>query len=356
MQASRTKWIVTAIVLAAALVGTYVWNQSRIAGPGEGFISANGRIEATEVDIATRLPGRLETIFVSEGSFVEAGQPLARMQVDSLIAQRAEAEAYLQQAKDALSSQEAVVAARISELEAAKARVAQYESELNLAQQRLARSETLARQGATPQQTLDDHRTALLSTRALLTAAQAQVTAASAAVDAARAQLQGARSAVKAAQATVERIQTDIDDSTLKAPRSGRVQYLIAQPGEVLGAGGKIMNLVDLSDVYMTFFLPETVAGRIALRTPVHLVLDAAPEYVIPAEVSFVSSVAQFTPKTVETASERQKLMFRVRARIDRELLRKHLRQVKTGLPGVAWIRLDDDVEWPEQLRIRVPE
>jgi HlyD family secretion protein len=116
------------------------------------------------------------------------------------------------------------------------------------------------------------------------------------------------------------------------------------------------MNVIDLSDVYMTFFLPERAAGKVALGTEVRLVLDAAPEYVIPAEVSFVASVAQFTPKTVETADERQKLMFRVRARIDPVLLKKHLARVKTGLPGVGWVRLDPEVPWPPNLTIKVPE
>ena len=136
----------------------------------------------------------------------------------------------------------------------------------------------------------------------------------------------------------------------------GRVQVRVAQPGEVLGAGGRVLNLIDLSDVYITFFLPGTVAGRVALGSEVRIILDAAPEYVIPATVSFVASAAQFTPKTVETASERQKLMFRVRAQISQELLREHLNQVKTGLPGVAWIKLDANAEWPQNLSVRVPE
>jgi HlyD family secretion protein len=105
----------------------------------------------------------------------------------------------------------------------------------------------------------------------------------------------------------------------------------------------------------MVFFLPETVAGNVALGSEVRIVLDAAPNYVIPAKVSFVSSTAQFTPKTVETASERQKLMFRVKANIDRELLKKHLKQVKTGLPGVAWLKLNSQAEWPKKLTLRVP-
>ena len=134
------------------------------------------------------------------------------------------------------------------------------------------------------------------------------------------------------------------------------MQFRLAQPGEVLGAGGKVLNLVDLSDVYMSFFLPETVAGRIALGSDVRIVLDAAPNMVIPAKVSFVSATAQFTPKTVETASERQKLMFRIKARIDPELLQKHLNQVKTGLPGQAYVLAEPGAQWPANLQVKLPE
>jgi ABC-2 type transport system permease protein len=94
------------------------------------------------------------------------------------------------------------------------------------------------------------------------------------------------------------------------------VQYRIAEPGEVMGEGGRVLNLVDLSDVYMTFFLPTAQAGRVTLGSEVRLVLDAAPQYVIPARATFVADVAQFTPKTVETQIEREKLVFRIKAHI----------------------------------------
>jgi hypothetical protein len=190
--------------------------------------------------------------------------------------------------------------------------------ELDAAQRRLARSQTLSQEGAASIQELDDDRARVRGAQATLAASKAQAAAARAAVEAAKAQLVGAQSSVHAATASINRIEADIRDSELRAPRDGRVQYRVAQPGEVLGAGGRVLNMIDLSDVYMTFFLPETVAGRVALGSEVRLVLDAAPEYVIPAKVSFVASAAQFTPKTVETASERQKLMFRVRRRSTR--------------------------------------
>jgi HlyD family secretion protein len=189
-----------------------------------------------------------------------------------------------------------------------------------------------------------------------LIAARAQVRAAQAAIEAAQAQVIGAGSSATAAQAAVARVEADIADSLLKSPRDGRVQYRIAEPGEVLGGGGRVLNVVDLGDVYMTFFLPETAVGKVPLGSEVHLVLDAAPQYVIPATVSYVASTAQFTPKTVETAIERQKLMFRVKARINRDLLERHLKLIKTGLPGMAWLKLDPQAQWPANLSVKVPE
>jgi HlyD family secretion protein len=350
-------WLIPAVIAVALVVtGGAAWMMLRPKGPGAGFISGNGRIEATEIDVATKLPGRVQEIMVNEGDFVHAGQPLAQMQLDVLDAQRDEARARHREAVNAVASAKAQVAVRQSDKAALQAVVGQRASELDAAQRRLARSETLSREGAASIQELDDDRARTRSAQAALIAAHAEVSAAQAAIEAAQAQVIGAGSSVAAAAATVARIEADIADSQLKSPRDGRVQYRIAEPGEVLGGGGRVLNLVDLGDVYMTFFLPETVVGRVALGSEVHIVLDAAPQYVIPATVSYVSSTAQFTPKTVETASERQKLMFRVKARISRELLEKHLTLVKTGLPGMAWLKLDPHVQWPANLGVKVPE
>ncbi len=344
----------TLVLLLIAAAGYVGWTSLNGKDGGDGFVSGNGRIEATEVDVATRLPGRVEDILVGEGAFVQAGQELARMQGDSLEAQRDEASARRRQALDAVKGAQAQVAMRASDHQAAQALVGQRESELDAAARRLSRSETLAAEGASSQQELDDDRARERSIQAALVAARAQVDAAQAALDAARTQVTGARSAVSAMDATAARIDVELEDCVLKAPRAGRVQFLIAQPGEILGPGGKVLSLVDLSDVYMSFFLPETIAGRVAIGSEARLVLDAAPQFVIPARVSFVSSTAQFTPKTVETESERQKLMFRVKAQIDRDLLQKHLQQVKTGLPGVAWVKIDPNASWPAALTVKV--
>ena len=349
MNNQTLKKLLPVILVIGVGVATWAgWQKLQPQGPGPGFVSGNGRVEATEIAIASKIAGRVTEILVNEGDFVTTGQVLARMQVDSLEAQRDEAEARLQQAEQMVSGAVAQVALRESDHQAVQAAVIQRASDLDAAERRLARSETLSKEGASSGQELDDDRARVASARAALAASKAQVGAAQAAIVAAQAQVTAYESSVRAAAATKARIKVDLADCELKAPRDGRVQFRIVQPGEVIGAGGKVLNMIDLSDVYMTFFLPETVAGRVAVGSDVRVVLDAAPKYAIPAKVSFVASTAQFTPKTVETASERQKLMFRVKARADRELMLKHIEQVKTGLPGVAWVRLDEQAEWPK--------
>lgn len=347
-------WIAAALVLGVGAI--FAWQRYGANNEDTSLASGNGRIEATEIDVATKIAGRIKEILVREGDFVTAGQVVAKMDTDVLEAQLREAEAQLQRAQSAVATARSQLVQRRSEKAAALAVVRQHEAELNVAQKRLARTLSLAAEDMVAQQKVDDDRAQVQSATAAVATTRAQVAAAEAAIVTAQTQIAGAESAIEAAQASVQRIQADIADSALKAPRDGRVQYRVAQPGEVLGAGGRVLNLVDLSDVYMTFFLPTTQAGRVALGTEVRLVLDAAPQYVIPARVSFVADVAQFTPKTVETELEREKLMFRIRAHIPPELLKEHITQVKTGLPGVAYVRLSPTVEWPEKLAVRIPQ
>lgn len=356
-QATQKTWLIRGgIVAALAAVALLLWVLFKPSELPEGIVSGNGRLEAVEIDIAAKTPGRIRDIVADEGQLVKAGEVVAHMDVETLNAQLMEAQAQLAQALNSVEIAHSQVSQRESERASALAVVRQREAELNAARKRLGRSITLAREGATPAQERDDNQAAAEGAAATVEAARAQLAAVDAAIAAARSQVIGARSNVDAVQATITRIKADITDSDLRAPRSGRIQYRVAQPGEVVAGGGRVMNIVDLSDVYMTFFLPETVAGRVRIGSDVRLVLDAAPEYVIPAKISFVADVAQFTPKTVETESERQKLMFRVRAKIDPALLKRHITLVKTGLPGMAYVRLDPKVAWPDKLAKTVKE
>lgn len=321
--------LLAALAVAAAAGGYYAYQRLREPALPAGFASGNGRVEATEYDIATKRAGRLAEVAVREGDTVTRGQVLARIDSADLVAQRRAAEAELARAREARA--------------VAVATVAQRKTEANLARTELRRVQTLFEKHVSSEQTLDQARTRS-------EAADAAQRAASESVDAAQA-------SIASAEANVARIQVDVDDSTLVAPVAGRVLYRLAEPGEVLGAGGKVVTLIDLVDVFMTIFLPTGEAGRVRVGSDARVVLDAAPEFVIPASVSFVAPEAQFTPKEVETRTEREKLMFRVKVRIPPELLEKHAEKVKTGLPGVAYVRLGPDMaEWPPSLAVRLPE
>ncbi|MFO7189662.1 MAG: HlyD family efflux transporter periplasmic adaptor subunit [Pseudomonadota bacterium] len=343
-----------AAVLAAA--GWAFWQDYQANKRNEFIVSANGRIEAVEIDVAAKTAGRVAEILVREGEFVTAGQVVARIDTEVLEAQLRAAEAELARARAAVATARSQLAQRRSEKATAQAVVEQRKAELDKARSKAARSEALAQKNYISRQAVDDDVAVARSAEAALRAAEAQVAAAEAGIANAQSQIVGAESAVRAAEAQIERIRADIKDAVLRAPRDGRVQYRVAQVGEVVAAGGRVLNLLDLSDVYMTFFLPTTQVGRVPIGAEVRLIIDAAPQYVIPAKVSFIADEAQFTPKTVETRAEREKLMFRLRAQIPEELLRKHIEQVKTGLPGTAYVRLDQSRPWPPELEVKLPQ
>lgn len=352
--ASASRWRF-AVIAAVAIGGVYYgWQMLNGSDLPDGIATGNGRIEAVEIDVATKIAGRIKSIEAREGDFVKAGQVLARMDTAQLEAQLRQGKAQLERATIGVDTAKSLVTQREAERAANVAIADQRQAELDAARAKLARSDKLAQKNIVSQQVLDDDKAAARGAAAALAAAHAQIAASDAAIGAAKAQVIDAGAAVDAAQATIESINADIDDSVLRSPRDGRVQYRVAEPGEVLSAGGRVLNLVDVGDVYMTFFLPTEQAGRVAIGSDVRLVLDAAPDYVIPAKATFVADVAQFTPKTVETEIERQKLMFRIKAHISPELLRKYVQQVKTGLPGRAYVRIDPDVDWPDKLRVNV--
>ena len=181
----------------------------------------------------------------------------------------------------------------------------------------------------------------------------AKLDSARAALAGARAQVIRAESAIRSATAQAEKLEVQINDNTLRAPIRARVRNRLAEPGEVLASGGKVLVLDDLSDVYMYVFLPAGAAGRVALGSEARIVLDAIPEYPIRAQITYVSPIAQFTPKTVETAEVRHNLSFRVKLQIDRNRLRQYERFVKVGVPGMGYVRYDESAQWPTALQLK---
>ncbi|UJR82980.1 HlyD family secretion protein [Sandaracinus amylolyticus] len=313
---------VLAVVLVAGFFGYRYWRSRADALP-EGIASGNGRIESQEVDVATRLPLRVREIYVEEGDLVRPGQVLARMDTVTLDQELAEARENLAGAHESLA--------------VARAGIARRDSEIALARIEVERAGNLVAERAGSQRELDVRTTALRTARA--------------GHDEAEANLRVAEQQVAVAEANVAVVQSRIDDATLTSPVHGRVLYRLAEPGEVLGPGGEVLTLVDLEDVYMEIFLPSNQAAQIQIGAEARVQLDYAPDRVAPGYVSFVSPEAQFTPREVETRSEREKLMFRVKIQVPRELVMHYTEQIKTGVRGVGYVRFDESTPWPEFLQ-----
>jgi HlyD family secretion protein len=322
----RRLWLRLALCLAIVAGGTgvgfYWWKHSQSLLP-PGFSLGNGRVEADSIDIDTKFSGRIAEMLADEGDMVKAGQVVARMDTQDLAASLRKAEAQVQQAHQAIDE--------------ANANVAQQDSQVLLANQQMERANSLATKGFQTKEVVDQRQQQLNGANAALKAAQARTT-----------ELQHA---LEASTHDVELYKINIADNALVAPRDGRIQYRIANIGEVLPAGGKVFSMLDVSYVYMDVYLPTEEAGRVKIGADARIVLDAYPSVAIPARVSFIATQAQFTPKTVETKSERDKLMFRIRVKIDPALLRARADRVKSGLPGAAYLQLDPAAAWPPQLQ-----
>lgn len=323
MKEKITKWIVLVSILTLIAVGTVRWLEEKESALPEGLSFGNGRVEAEQVDVATKYPGRVTRIHVDEGAMVMAGDILAEMDTAELESQLAHAQAMAEEAEE-----------RVHE---ARAIISQQESQLKLAEQELRRALSLVEKGSVSRRIVDQR--------------QSLNDMAEAGLRAAKAHLRTSEKAVKAALASAAQVETRIDDCFLKAPVSGRVLYRLAEEGEVLASGGKVLTLLDLSHVYMEIFLPARDCAKLAIGSEARIMLDAFPEFALPAVVEFISPEAQFTPKQVETRSEREKLMFRVKLQVPRELVMKHLDKVKTGVRGVGYVRTDEQLQWPEFLR-----
>jgi HlyD family secretion protein len=303
------------------------WKLSQATALPTGIVSGNGRIESVQVDVAAKYGGRIKEVLAREGDLVEEGQILVKMDTAEL-----QAEVEKDKAKLAESQQ---AAAEV------KTEITKEESQLNLADVEFKRTKTLLERKTVSREEYDRYRTRLETAKASF--------------EGSKAKLNTAAQSINAAAAQVKRTEATLADTTLKSPVKGRVLYRLAEPAEVIPLGGKILTLINLSDVYMEMYLPAQEAARVKIGADARIVLDARPEYAAQAKVSYVSPEAQFTPKQVETRSERDKLMFRIKLQVPPELVLPYIERIKTGVRGMGYARLDDNVAWPAFLERNFP-
>jgi HlyD family secretion protein len=231
-----------------------------------GIVKAEGRIEATQIDVSSKYAGELVEVTVQEGDKVAPGQVIARLKSPELEGQLQAAQSKLRSARE---------------------------------------------------------------TRA--------------------------QDAIQAAESKVEQINSMIRDLRVVSPREGKVQYQLAHAGDTIAAGAPIVTLIDLTDVYMTVFVRAADAAKLGLSDQARLILDAAPDYVIPAAVGFVASGPSSSSKTAETKDQLAKEMLRVDLKVDPKVLQTYYAKVETGLRGVGFVRTRADAKWPANLQIKLP-
>ena len=303
------------------------WKLSQANALPTGIVSGNGRIESVQVDVAAKYGGRIKEILAREGDLVEEGQVLVTMNTDELEAELAKDKAKLAESEEAAAE--------------VKTEITKDESQLKLADMEFKRSKSLARTqgrlagGVRPVQDPPGHGEGL--TRRVQGQAE----------DGEPVHQRG-RGGSEADGGEDRGCHPQIAGQgagPLPARRAGRGRPL----------GGKVLTLVNLGDVYMEIYLPAQEAARVKIGADARIVLDARPEYAAQAKVSYVSPEAQFTPKQVETRSERDKLMFRVKLQVPPELVLPYIERIKTGVRGMGYVRLDDTVAWPAFLERSFP-
>lgn len=350
------KILIISILLIVLIAGGYwYYQQPQQADELAGIVHSNGRLELARTDVASLYAGRVEQVLVDEGQAVQQGDLLVKLSSQSVQAQHAAAQAqyeatqakynaaqaHQQQATDAVERANAQIKAQQQQLQIAQLDV---DNALELRKDNLISKSELAKRIAT--------RDAAKAQLAAITFRQDEATAG---VAQAEANLSQAQATIEQSKAQVSQVNSILNDLSITAPKAGRIQYKLVEVGNVITAGAKVVSLLDLNDVSMTLFLPGPVINQVSLNSEARIVLDGL-DYVFPATVSFIADDAQFTPKFVETDSERAKLMFKVKLKIPTDIAHQHRQQLHGGMRGNGYLLTTPDTEWTTDLQVKLPE
>ncbi|WP_312117015.1 MULTISPECIES: HlyD family efflux transporter periplasmic adaptor subunit [unclassified Moraxella] len=407
----KSYYILIALILAVAVAFAVYMNYKRTADTTpEGFASSNGRLQLQNIDVASLRAGRVSQVLVHEGDLVEKGTPLVTLSSEELDTQLQGAEAAKLQAEAAKLQAEG----RKSQAQAAKARaegavtramgtekraeggyartqggvnqadavIAAKKAQLQIAldnlnntkalrkddlvsiaelQQReqayqAAKAEVLAAQAAKAQAAAGgtEAQAGIAEAQSGIAEAKAAVAEAQAGINQAQAGIEQAQAGINQAQSQINRVKSIQSDMYVRAPQAGRVEYRIVEVGNVIAPGSKVVTLVDPNDVYLEIFLPTDSSNQVQIGSPARIVLDGI-KAVLPAKVSFVANQSQFTPKSVETKNEREKMMYRVKLSLDPQVASRYQTLLKGGMTAQGYVQLDPSKAWSKDLEVNMP-
>lgn len=407
----KSYYILIALMLAVAVAFAVYMNYKRTADTTpEGFASSNGRLQLQNIDVASLRAGRVSQVLVHEGDLVEKGTPLVTLSSEELDTQLQGAEAAKSQAEAAKLQAEG----RKSQAQAAKARaegavtramgtekraeggyartqggvnqadavIAAKKAQLQIAldnlnntkalrkddlvsiaelQQReqayqAAKAEVLAAQAAKAQAAAGgtEAQAGIAEAQSGIAEAKAAVAEAQAGINQAQAGIEQAQAGINQAQSQINRVKSIQSDMYVRAPQAGRVEYRIVEVGNVIAPGSKVVTLVDPNNVYLEIFLPTDSSNQVQIGSPARIVLDGI-KAVLPAKVSFVANQSQFTPKSVETKNEREKMMYRVKLSLDPQVASRYQTLLKGGMTAQGYVQLDPSKAWSKDLEVNMP-
>ena len=352
---------VGAVVLAAAVAGLLYFLGQR--PPGDGLLQVNGRIEGDRITIASKYPGRVAELLAREGDVVQAGQVLLRLDDRALKARLDQARAGEETLRAQLAAQVASLAVLRGEtgasIESAKAQLDAARAEARRADAGTEQSEREARRAAElggrgflGPQALE--RADLAWRQAIDQGLATQASASRAAevlrdarlgpvrVRAKEAEVAATRARLKEAAAAVAEAQTVVDELVIVAPLAGTVTARYGNVGEVVEAGTPLLELVDLTRLYLKGYVPEPMVGKVQRGLPARIHVDAFPDQPIAATLRYVAARAEFTPKEVQTRGERVKLVYEVRLYADADPQGR----LNPGQPADGMIRWREDAAW----------
>lgn len=347
--------VLLAVLLAAAVGGGWwLYQQQESTALPDFVFHSNGRLELNRLDVASLYPGRVERVLVAEGDAVKANEVLVELSSAQSSGQLAAAQAATLRAAELVQRARAGVTQAQQAVARADAEIAAYRQQQKVAKLELDNAKQMRREDLVSASELAKRQADFERATASVKAAQAARAEAQAAVAQGQAAVAEAEAGVKQATAQADTAASADADMAIRSPLTARVEYRLVEPGTVIGAGSRVISLLDPADVSMNVFLPNATVGGLRVGDEARLVLDGI-DAVFPAQVSFIASEAQFTPKAVETADEREKLVFRVKLKVSADVAQRYDRLLKGGMTGDGYVRRDSSQAWPLALEVRLP-
>lgn len=325
------KRMIPAFLLTVALC--WAGGCSRDRGAAGGDLALSGNIEVVDAQLGFKVPGRVVARPLSEGERVEAGQLIAQLDDTEQRQQLALRRAELAAAEAMLA--ELTAGSRPQEIAAARAALRSAEAERERARLEFVRMTELRARDVVADRDFE-------AAQAQLTVAEARAAEAAerlALVEAGpRAEsIQQARARAEQARAAVALAETQIENTRLVSPLSGRVLSHNIEPGEFVAAGTPVVTVADTAHVWVRAYVNQTDLGRLRLGQTVAVRTDTFPDKTYEGTIGFIASEAEFTPKTVQTPKERVKLVFRIKVDVPNPN-----EELKSGMPADVMIKRQD--------------